>query len=52
MSHQPAHLADWAQPVGEEQPHEVIREEKPVALPARKFAEAKALLAWVVEEAD
>ena len=48
--HQPAHLCPWAEPRGEEQRHDVLREEKPVALASRHFAVAKALLAWVLEE--
>jgi hypothetical protein len=47
--HQPAQLCPWASPVGDEQPHAVLAEEKSVALAARHFAVAKALLAWVLE---
>lgn len=50
--HQPTHLAEWAFAVGEADPHEVRREEKPVDMPAKRFAEAKALIAWVVESVD
>lgn len=48
--HQPAHLAPWAWVVGEEAPHEVVVTEKPVHMPKRKFAEAKALLLWLLDE--
>jgi hypothetical protein len=46
--HQPERLAPWAKPLGEQTQHEVEIEEKPVALKAAKFAEAKALIAWVL----
>jgi hypothetical protein len=46
--HQPEALASWARPIGEQVQHDVEIEEKPVALPALKFAEAKALIAWTL----
>jgi rhodanese-related sulfurtransferase len=29
--------------------HDVLAEEKPVSLPSRKFAEAKAIIAWCLQ---
>lgn len=46
--HVPKYLAPWASTVGQEEPHEVIVKEKPVRLARRKFAEAKALLLWLL----
>lgn len=46
--HQPEHLAGWAHPIGEQKQHDVESEEKPVAPPSARFAEAKALVAWVL----
>lgn len=48
--HQPEHLAPWASPIGEPQVHQVLAEEKPIDLNPKKFAEAKALLAWVTDQ--
>ena len=50
--HQPARLCPWASAFGDEQPHAVLAEERPVALAARNFAQAKALLAWVLEDKE
>lgn len=48
--HQPMPLPFVAQPLGTSRPHEVLGEERPVSLAANKFAQAKALIAWCLEE--
>lgn len=53
--HQPAHLAPWAHAVGEpseDEQRSVTVAVEPVTLPRRRFPEAKALIAWVCDEAD
>jgi hypothetical protein len=54
--HQPSDLVSWSIPNVEKLPHgdwaPLNDEEKPVAMHPNKFARAKALIRWVVEEAN
>lgn len=50
--HQPAPLTFVPTPTAGNREQEVIAEEKPVALSPRKFAEAKALIAWCLDASD
>jgi hypothetical protein len=51
--HQPVEWVDWPYEVtAEAQPWSNVQEEKPIVIPARKFANAKALIRFVVDECD